>query len=1404
MSDRKNGLYYESMDIRNHVLSRNIGKYWGYKKSMLSNGGLAIGMPYAVETEYVPYTLSERASEGVHLNLAFTKAPNPKINVFYRQGGLFGYTHEVINSELDWLYRNQNILESYYDYDSTVDVQERLDLFPSSLPWGQSGVVGSVESGGLRAYSSNNDPQNSEYFFDYTNFANSIFTEGLSFQKSLGDHYLTNLLYDGFDKDDVDKGVPGFIDERSGYLTDDIDMQLKPIEDTKLAYIGRIIAGEEKNRQINGINGRFTYEHQPITNDEDLILGLGTGNEDDYFPGISAYNDVKVAYKKFIQDASDVLNNDLDYKKISFQDDLLRKHVRRNKYSNFTNGGDGGDRNSYADYYNILDYSIHLDFNEDGSIDSDEEGYSTDMSVQTENMLGYSVEGFFNGVGVYDGTVSYDEHYDERDKQDEGERAGMISEKISYGGPDYIGVIAGNGFSEGKNSLLSKTKALFDAHRIKTLVGRFHTSGDDKGATDTSLTQTATNPTYGISHGRNLLKLKPTRENGYDNPYCRVWTYHHQYSKMTDLIRPFTDGENFMSLDGMQAAYPGRPILRNGGRQSWAEKTVLNKNGMVNIVPTRKIGKSEKDVVRAKQCMFSIENLAWKGVNKNLSNIDSGEIGPLGGRIMWFPPYNLTFNESVNVSWGANDFIGRGEKVYSYSNTDRTGTLSFTILADHPSILDYWMNSDNRRNKPGTEEDQDTVLRFFAGCENLEAEEQVAAQIDGIRTDYYAKAEDQKNNPKEETDNTSETPDDNVNEDIVPGPPTEFTKDNSIGFYLFYPNNLTCKDFMNNPKVGVNYIVNGKNGFEFDPVMDYNNTITFDNEGNGSALLDATTTVVGNWAKDIYMNTGGPGYEMGRAPEGSGLTDSVAFDAVMSHNKNGSPADKGLDYVWGYGIDRAYVKDRLCGPHGKLGDKSYVLFPENYVDSTDFALNNKVNTYDPACDFSFMDVAEAITPSPAAGGYNYSGKSKAPGKVDRVKKILGLDGSNGEVENNKRRKYFFATEGGASVHGPQTRNYILAKDRADFLKSWLNYCFKAQNLEVLEDTGSTIPVNIGVQGGEEELKINTMSAKMGRYAKAVIYWYDEEVKDAPNADTEYNEENEGEKEEIIIKENTELSKNNEEGDKAAESTTYLSAVALHDFSSTRYRDEEEFFDLLKENDPVLYKNIVDKVKYFDPVYHSITPEGFNARLSFLHQCTRQGPTMSSSDLSQNNGFNGAGYAGNLSFGRAPVCVLRLGDFFNTRIIINSVQINYETSQWDLNPEGIGVQPMLANVTLGFVFQGGSSLGGPIQRLQNAVSFNYYANQEVYDDRADVAVYNPADMGEDGKFNEEASLVWLPGYGSLNVGDISKAVDIMASPTKVTKEQFKEIKARELQNQQNRNRENAKEYLSGNGGTQTGN
>ena len=55
---------------------------------------------------------------------------------------------------------------------------------------------------------------------------------------------------------------------------------------------------------------------------------------------------------------------------------------------------------------------------------------------------------------------------------------------------------------------------------------------------------------------------------------------------------------------------------------------------------------------------------------------------------------------------------------------------------------------------------------------------------------------------------------------------------------------------------------------------------------------------------------------------------------------------------------------------------------------------------------------------------------------------------------------------------------------------------------------------------------------------------------------------------------------------------------------------------------------------------------------------------------------------------------------------------------DLNNEGIGVVPLIANVTITFNFIGGGDLSGPVRRLQNAMSFNYYANGRLYDNRAD--------------------------------------------------------------------------------------
>ena len=167
-----------------------------------------------------------------------------------------------------------------------------------------------------------------------------------------------------------------------------------------------------------------------------------------------------------------------------------------------------------------------------------------------------------------------------------------------------------------------------------------------------------------------------------------------------------------------------------------------------------------------------------------------------------------------------------------------------------------------------------------------------------------------------------------------------------------------------------------------------------------------------------------------------------------------------------------------------------------------------------------------------------------------------------------------------------------------------------------------------------------------------------------------------------------------------------------DENRLRYDQEYHFFKVLEKTDPVVYGSLMDKLKYFDPAFHSMTPEGFNGRLTFLQQCMRQGNTVSASD------GKFAKSANNLAFGRAPYCVLRLGDFYNQLIVINNLSISYDPLVWDLNVEGVGVQPLIANVQLSFNFIGGGDMTGPVRRLQNAMSFNYYANTRLYDNRAD--------------------------------------------------------------------------------------
>ena len=180
-------------------------------------------------------------------------------------------------------------------------------------------------------------------------------------------------------------------------------------------------------------------------------------------------------------------------------------------------------------------------------------------------------------------------------------------------------------------------------------------------------------------------------------------------------------------------------------------------------------------------------------------------------------------------------------------------------------------------------------------------------------------------------------------------------------------------------------------------------------------------------------------------------------------------------------------------------------------------------------------------------------------------------------------------------------------------------------------------------------------------------------------------------------------------------------------------NEADYFNFLEEDSPFVYKSIKEKIKYFNPAFHSMTPEGLNSRLTFLNQCLRPGETI---PTVTNQGTTVVD-ADNTAFGPPPVCVLRIGDFYHSKVIFDSISFSYDPLLLDINPEGIGVQPMIVKVQTNFKFIGGQALEGPVSQLQNALSFSYFANTGMYDPRAEV-VPRQVNGGADGGPGELAT------------------------------------------------------------------
>lgn len=892
------------------------------------------------------------------------------------------------------------------------------------------------------------------------------------------------------------------------------------------------------------------------------------------------------------------------------------------------------------------------------------------------------------------------------------------------------------------DDLLRKTNDNFRNGRYRTILAKFHTDVDESD--NNYLLQTAVSR-FGMSHGRNLLKenngeVDITDENGYDNPYCRVWTYHHQYKSLEDAIRPFMENGKIVSQDDLYwnkgfHQFSSDNTLKGfeNGRARLGKYGVLNKNnGLVNISPIDNGLENEK--VDIKNCMFSIENLAWKdsftGTSPyNIETISKEQKGPFGGRIMWFPPYDLSFNEDVSVNWAETNFIGRGESIYTYKNTRRTGTLSFKLLIDHPSIINYWTNA--KKDDDGTVDDVESgeqeLLRFFAGCDFLTP-----------RVPEKVKIEEA------------------ISDDVKTSPNTI-----TYTFFIFFPNNYSGVD--DDPDYAIDYLANGY-GTWMTESESYKKTSEI-----VKAVYSENKKNIGGYEMRPSISLDYPNDESIYGSSGIGIVQyGEGEETLFAPMKN-----NGQDFRYYYRVDKKYLDSPLTGGTSNYFDLAKDSSTLNSTLGITYVLSEFSDNIDNL--FSFSDFYVALK----KGNTNEVLKN---GKTTLYNESY-VNRIENEILGRKDKISSIICTGSASK--PGSDNNSLSLNRAKTVKEWLssfNLCDKGNIISKVSDATE--------QGGDDD--INSVQSKLFRNVRIDINIDSEEYDSAQNLVREASNNNNGN---MLVSgvadswnvhtfdnlnrnlnyttmsgvqaetnyedyANNLINKNlssypsttkmkpkigleapkfdvNIPGSRFidAEQQYNLNSMEIQptnelerdekyeldeNLADVRYDNEARFFELLKINEPFLHNKISEKIKYFDPAFHSVSPEGFNARLTFLQQCCRQGPTASGSDSGTANGT-----ANNLSFGRPPVCILRIGDFYYTKIIVDGVTIDYNNNglQWDLNQEGIGVMPMIANVTMRFTFIGGSSLSGPISRLQNALSFNMYANTEVYDNRAELAEFD---------------------------------------------------------------------------------
>jgi len=712
--------------------------------------------------------------------------------------------------------------------------------------------------------------------------------------------------------------------------------------------------------------------------------------------------------------------------------------------------------------------------------------------------------------------------------------------------------------------------------------------------------------------------------------YCRVWTKDRSYLNYSDTMKR---QQNVRKYDDSILDKPWNlniAPMSNGGRDF---------SGSTNILP-------KGDGFYAKKYMFSIENLAWKSSNTpgfTVNDLPYCERGNNGGRVMWFPPYDLKVSEQNSARWESNSFLGRPEPIYTYQNTERSGQVSFKVIVDHPSILNLLV----REHFKGMTDDEveNYISAFFAGCEEIDFYDlirrysTITSEDAKLITDFLNRKTDKETITKYKsvttTDPVKKEPE--VNKDL-----TEKVDGKLIS--LNFANDWPKTNLGEYKSEKYSEIYNQKTGSEKWIEDTKNNLkgvlqkILVDDYNKANAIHDKKVL----FGKDIPVAEAS-------TYSGKTITD---LDKEISEAQSGFTEFNTQLTTLKSDIEKGIVNEINVG----------ILASCSAVADTEYNWKLSIRrTYS-----VLLEIFEKIKKD----GTDVSSllSSKWP------KTFTGSKNSKTDIA----LEISFKNLGYTELEG----------------KLVLKTSSAGEEFQIENDKNCTNQ-NFKYKSGAFDLRVSAPLAFGCRQATVKI---------------KYTKTPKPEPQKPGIDPTT---------------TTKLVPVEETVFNPKRIPvdpmkriimktlGECYYFQKLEESDPVVMRTMKDKLKYFHPAFHSMTPEGLNARLTFLLQCLRPGDTIPIKGISDVADLN----ARNTSFGPPPICVLRVGDFYHSKIIIRDVNITFEDNVWDLNPEGIGVQPMIANVSLQVNFIGGQGLSKPVERLQNALSSNFFANTEMYDERS---------------------------------------------------------------------------------------